>query len=155
MASNSGILDFVGENYDFGDLLAGMVGSFGIASLTGISESSAYGVSFTDTAFSIGGEAVSIAAFSVVIATLVSFITNGGLTVQSVMNRPVWEKTAVASLVSIPVLTTVNLFGIHGLITESYVNGTIAAAIMLVGFLIVAFRRANSAQKGLFERVRT
>ena len=152
--SNSTILDFVGESYDFGDLLAGMVGSFGIGSITGIADSSAYGVSFTDAALSLGGDAVSYAALAVLLSTLVSCVTNDGLSVKSLMNRPTWEKVAVGALVLGTVALSFNVAGIHDVVLQNYVNGTIAAGTMLTGYLIVAFRRANSAKKGLFTRVK-
>lgn len=142
----------IGENYDIGDVIAGIGTTFGIGSITGISQSSVYGVSLNDTAFSLGATGVPIYLLLIILGVIVSYATNDGLSFESLMNRPTWEKVAAASTIAIPIAAQF-ITELNSIMLESYLNGTLFAIPMLIGYLIVGFRKANSKKEGLFSKV--
>lgn len=140
------------SHYDLGDAVGAVPTSFGIGSLTGIATGALYDVGFSDVAFSVGSNDVTIAVVSIILGTILAYVTNDGISVSSLMNRPNWEKAAVLATVAIPV-ASVFFPGVSEFLNESYVNGTVAAFVMLAGYLTVGYRRARDSKQGLFESV--
>ena len=141
------------SHFDLGDALGAVPVTFGIGSLTGIATGSAYGVGFGDTAFALGSSNVTIAVLSIVLGTLLAYVTNDGISIESLRNRPSWEKIAVIATLALPSASVVFPTAVGATMTESYLNGTLAALVMLAGYLVVGYRRGTDKKQSLFSSV--
>lgn len=136
------------NRYDLGDLVGGILLTYGLSTFAGVGTSSLYGVSFSDPAFSLDGTAIPISIVAIDLAILVAFGTNTQLTVGGFQNRPVWEKAFAAGTFFVP-LAFQFVTPFREWMLGGYASGSAVAALVLVGYIIVGYRRDNDKKHSM------
>jgi hypothetical protein len=141
------------QRFDGGDLVGGMLVFFVLGPWVGVSNGTEiYGYSIVAPAFTAGGISIAMSTVGIWVGTVTAYVTNQSLKLDSILNRPTWEKAAVALTLALPVVVN-NVGGLEAWMLESYVNGTLVGLTTLIGFIIVSYRRVNDAKLGFVDTV--
>ena len=142
-------VDLLGSsNYDIVDTILGGVFGYGAITLLEMGTSTIEGVSFSDTAFSVGSTGIPFYLIAVIGAVLGAYISNDGLSLSSLQNRPTWEKVAAGSTIGLPL--GIHFFSdINSLFTGSIEARVASLALLVVGYLIVGYRRMTTRKRSL------
>lgn len=132
----------INSKFDGGDLISGIFATFGVSGITGIGSSTLYGVSISDQLISLGATSVPISYGMLVMSLVVAFATNADLSLIGLVKRPNWEKGAVLLTLLLP-WPFIFAGGLRSWMLASHVNGTVVAVPMLIGWVIVGYRRQN------------
>jgi hypothetical protein len=135
----------INSKFDAGDLISGIFATFGISGITGIGSSTLYGVSISDQMISLGATSIPISYGLLVMSLVVAFATNADLSALGLIRRPGWEKATVLVTLLLP-WPFMFAGGLRTWMLASYVNGTVVSAPMLLGWVIVGYRRQDDKE---------
>ena len=141
------------ERFDGGDIVGAFILFAVLTPWTGISNGTEYfGFSVVAPAFTAGQWTVAMATVGIWVGTIVAYVTNQGMNLDSILKRPLWEKLTAVGTMLAPLIIN-NIGGLESWMLQSYINGTAVYLLVYAGFIVVGFRRMNDKKRSFMDTV--